>query len=210
VAVATSGRVSVLWGEAQPRPVPVSTADESRPGHVAETARSFVSHAGTPAPSLLVLHPGAPQRHSQIFRWLSPLFALAALALLAVAAATTDLSALNGWDLARVLGPAAWASLLCAVAACVAELWSPRRRIPMLATATGVLILCSTGTPSVVEPVARFSTAWLLAGFTDAMAHDGVAPAGIDARFWWPAFFAHQWAFFRDAGGATQLDSVLR
>ena len=27
--------------------------------------------------------------------------------------------------------------------------------------------------------------------------------------FYWPVFFA-QWAFFRDAGGATQLDSVLR
>jgi hypothetical protein len=126
-----------------------------------------------------------------------------------VGAVTADLSALDGWGLAKVLGPAAWASLLCAVAACVAELWSPRPRIPMLATATGVLILCSVGMPSVVEPVARFSTAWLLAGFTDAIAHDGVPPVGIDARFWWPAFFA-QWAFFRDAGGATQLDSVLR
>ncbi|HEV7828803.1 MAG TPA: hypothetical protein VGP04_08105 [Pseudonocardiaceae bacterium] len=146
---------------------------------------------------------------SGIFRWLSPIFALAAVALLPVAAATADLSLLDGWGLAAVLGPAAWASLLCAVAGCVAELWSPRPRVPMLATATGVLILCSTGMPSVVEPVARFSTAWLLAGFTDAIAHDGVPPTGIDARFWWPAFFA-QWALFRDAGGATQLDSVLR
>lgn len=137
---------------------------------------------------------------------LSPLFAPAALALTAMAAAMTDRSALDGWGLARVLGAAAWASLLCAVAACVAELCSPRRQIPLLATTSGVLILCSTGTP-VVEPVARFSTVWLLAGFTDAIAHDGVAPAGMDARFWWPAFFA-QWAFFRDAGRATQLDSV--
>ena len=28
----------------------------------------------------------------------------------------------------------------------------------MLGTATGVLMLCSTGMPSVVEPVARFTT----------------------------------------------------
>src|SRR3954454_24405592 len=34
-------------------------------GH-AEAARSWMSHVGSPAPSLLVLHPGAPQRHSQI------------------------------------------------------------------------------------------------------------------------------------------------
>jgi len=144
-----------------------------------------------------------------IYRWLSPILALAAVALLPVAAATTNLDALGGWGLAAVLGPAAWASVLCAVAACVAELWSPRPRIPMLSTATGVLILCSTGLPSVVEPVARFTTAWLLAGFTDALAHDGIPPTGIDARFYWPAFFA-QWAFFRDAGGVEQLDSVLR
>ena len=79
----------------------------------------------------------------------------------------------------------------------------------MLGTATGVLILCTTGMPSVVEPVARFATAWLIAGFTDAIAITGHTPDGVDARFYWPAFFA-QWAFFRDAGGATQLDTVLR
>ena len=45
--------------------------------------------------------------------------------------ATPDLSALDGWGLARVLGPAAWVSMLCAVAACATELWSPRPRIPM-------------------------------------------------------------------------------
>jgi hypothetical protein len=96
------------------------------------------------------------------------------------------------------------------VAACLAEIWSPRPRIPMLATATGVLVLCSVGMPSVVQPAARFSTAWLIAGFTDALVREGgVPPQDIDARFSWPAFFA-QWAFFREAGGADQLDTVLR
>ncbi|MDT7705780.1 MAG: hypothetical protein QOG20_1387 [Pseudonocardiales bacterium] len=153
--------------------------------------------------------PPAAQASVGVFRWLSPLLALLAVAMLPIAAATTDLESLDGWGLAKVLGPAAWAALLLAVSACVAELRSPRPRIPMLGTATGVLILCSTGMPSVVEPVARFSTAWLLAGFTDSIAQTGAAPSGIDARFYWPAFFA-QWAFFRDAGGATQLDTVLR
>ncbi|GEL16723.1 hypothetical protein [Pseudonocardia asaccharolytica] len=143
------------------------------------------------------------------WRWLSPVLAALALLLLPVAAATTDLDALDGWGLAKILPPAAWASLALAVAACVAELWSPRPRIPMLGVATAVLILCSVGMPSVVQPTARFTTAWLLAGFTDAIAGTGVPPTGIDARFFWPAFFA-QWAFFRDAGGATQLDEVLR
>jgi hypothetical protein len=153
--------------------------------------------------------PAAPPPPSGVHRWLSPAFALAAVALLPLAAATTDLSALDGWGLAKVLGPAAWASMLCAVAACVTELWSPRPRIPMLGTATAVLILCSYGIPSVVEPAARFSTAWLISGFVDAMAGDGRPVLGYDARFYWPAFFA-QWAWFRDAAGATQLDEVLR
>ncbi|TQM03940.1 hypothetical protein [Pseudonocardia kunmingensis] len=152
--------------------------------------------------------PPAPQDVG-IYRWLSPVLALLAVALLPLAAATTDLGSLDGWGLAKVLGPAAWASMACAVAACVAELWSPRPRIPMLGTATGVLILCSYGLPSVVEPAARFSTAWLISGFVDAVAGDGQVVEGYDARFYWPAFFA-QWAFFRDAAGATQLDEVLR
>jgi hypothetical protein len=149
--------------------------------------------------------PPVPRR----WRWYSPVLATLAVALLPLAAATTDLDALDGWGLAKVLGPAAWAALACAVGACVAELRSPRPRIPMLATATGVLVLCSTGMPSVVQPVARFTTSYVIAGFVDAFAGDGVPPDGIDARFFWPAFFA-QWAWFRDASGVTDLDVVLR
>ena len=143
------------------------------------------------------------------WRWLPPALALTAAALLPVAAATTDLDALSGWGLAQVLGPAAWMAIVLAVAACVTELWSPRPRIGMLTFLTAVLILCTTGLPSVVEEQGRLSTAWLLAGFVDAIAGDGVVPTGIDSRFDWPAFFA-QWAWFRDAGGADSLDGVLR
>jgi hypothetical protein len=61
----------------------------------------------------------------------------------------------------------------------------------------------------VVQPVARFTTSYVIAGFVDAVAGRGALPQGIDARFFWPAFFA-QWAWFRDAAGAAQLDVVLR
>ncbi|WP_219419147.1 hypothetical protein [Pseudonocardia nigra] len=165
-------------------------------------AKSHVRRRPSPGVPLAGLPP-------VVHRWLSPMLALAAVAMLPVAAATTDLSVMDGWGLAKVLSPAAWAAMALAVAACVAELWSPRPRIPMLGAATTVLILCSFGLPSVVQPVARFTTAWLLAGFTDAIAGDGIPPTGVDARFYWPGFFA-QWAWFRDAGGATQLDEVLR
>jgi restriction system protein len=46
--------------------VPATTTDRSLQGH-AEAARYSPSHVGSPAPSLVVLHPGVPQRHSQIF-----------------------------------------------------------------------------------------------------------------------------------------------
>ncbi len=143
-------------------------------------------------------------------RFLSPLLAIMAVALLPIAAATTNLAALDGWGLAKVLSPAGWVALLCAVGACLVELWARRPRVPMLGVATAVLILCSTGMPSVVEPAARFGTTYTIAGFVDAISvRHGVPPTGVDARFYWPAFFA-QWAWFRDAAGVDQLDVILR
>jgi hypothetical protein len=47
--------------------VPATTTDRSDERH-AEAAGSVESHIGSPTPSLLVLHPGAPQQHSQIRR----------------------------------------------------------------------------------------------------------------------------------------------
>jgi hypothetical protein len=201
----TAGRHAASDGEqvrTTAMPVTGSAKDAADP----PTVMLAVSPAPRPAPTA---PPVRTEASTRLFRWLSPMLALAAVALLPVAAATTDLGALDGWGLAKVLSPAAWLSLLCAVGACVTELWSPRPRIPMLGTATAVLILCSFGMPSVVEPAARFPTAWLISGFVHAIAGTGVPPDGVDARFYWPAFFA-QWAFFRDASGVTQLDSVLR
>ena len=45
--------------------MPATATDRSDEGH-AEAAESVESHIGSPTPSLVVLHPGAPQRHSQI------------------------------------------------------------------------------------------------------------------------------------------------
>ncbi|GAA4986845.1 hypothetical protein WHI96_04090 [Pseudonocardia tropica] len=147
---------------------------------------------------------------SPLWVWGAPVLAVLAVLLLPVAAATTDLSDLGGWGLAPALSPFAWLALLLAIGACLVELWSRRPRIPMLGAATGVLLLCSTGLPSVVQPQARFTTAWLISGFVDAVsANNGVPPTGVDARFYWPAFFA-QWAWIRDAAGADQLDTILR
>ena len=194
---------TVVMAALRPGAAPVAPAAASpgpKPG--SKPGPPTAPRPGPPAPQPV---PPVSRRR----RWTSPVLALLAVALLPVAAATTDLDALDGWGLATVLGPAAWAALACAVGACLAELWSPRPRVPMLATATAVLVLCSTGLPSVVEPVARFTTSYVIVGFVDAFAGDGVPPSGIDARFFWPAFFG-QWAWFRDAAGAADLDVVLR
>lgn len=159
---------------------------------------------GPPAPAPVPSEPLTP-----IWLWGPPALALLAVVLLPLAAATTDLSDMSGWGLATVLSPFGWLALALAVAACVMELWSKRPRIPMLGAATAVLILCSFGMPSVVMPQARFTTAWLIGGFVDALSGTGVPPLGVDARFYWPAFFA-QWAWFRDAAGVDNLDVVLR
>jgi len=153
--------------------------------------------------------PGPSEPLSPLWVWGAPVLAILAVLMLPLAAATTDLSDMDGWGLAAVLSPFGWVAVVLAVACCVVELWSPRPRIPMLGAATAVLILCTTGMPSVVQPQARFTTAWLISGFVDAVAGNGVPPTGVDARFYWPAFFA-QWAWFRDAAGADQLDVILR
>ena len=50
--------------------MPATTTDRSDERH-AEAAESVESHIGSPTPSLVVLHPGAPERHSQIRRFRS-------------------------------------------------------------------------------------------------------------------------------------------
>ena len=137
-----------------------STDNRATAAEPATTFIPVVPDAAEPPTTALPPVPGPPRPPTSrppaqvdvgIFRWLSPIFALMAVALLPIAAATTNLDALDGWGLGRVLSPAGWAAIVCAVAACVAELKSPRPRIPMLGTATGVLILCTTGMPSVVR-----------------------------------------------------------
>ncbi|NMO90350.1 hypothetical protein [Actinomycetospora sp. TBRC 11914] len=149
---------------------------------------------------------GAPTWH-RLRPWTPLALAALAVALLPLAAVTVDLDAMGGLGLGGVLPVWGWASIVLAVAACVLEIARPR---PVaLALLTGVLILCTTGMPSVVEPAARLGITWLHAGFVDAITRAGGVPRGIDSRLSWPGFFA-QWAWIQDAAGMRQLDTVLR
>ncbi|MBC3192124.1 hypothetical protein H7X46_13710 [Pseudonocardia sp. C8] len=188
------------------RPGEQTTRVEASPSERTQFVPPPAPDAPLPPPPPM---PGTADRLSPLWVWGAPALAALAVAVLPLAAATSDLSDMGGWGLAPALSPLAWVAVALAVACCVVELWSPRPRIPMLGAATTVLILCTTGMPSVVQPQARFTTAWLISGFVDAVAGNGVPPTGVDARFYWPAFFA-QWAWFRDAAGADQLDTILR
>jgi hypothetical protein len=141
--------------------------------------------------------------------WLPAALGVLALGLLPLVAAETDLDGLAGLGLAGVLPVWAWVSIGCAVAACVLELRPRCSRGKLLAALTGVLICCTTGLPSIVEPAARLPVAWLHSGFVGAIARGGDLPHGVDSRFSWAGFFS-QWAWIEDAAGGVHLDAVLR
>ena len=93
-----------------------STDNRATASEPATTFIPVVQDAAEPPTTALPPVPGPPRPPASrppaqvdvgIFRWLSPIFALLAVALLPVAAATTNLDALDGWGLAKVLSPAA-------------------------------------------------------------------------------------------------------
>jgi hypothetical protein len=141
--------------------------------------------------------------------WLPVGLAVLAVAMLPLAAAHTDLAALTGLGLGAVLPVWAWLAVLLAVSACALEIGRPRPRMRVLTGLTGVLVLCTTGIPSMVEPAARIPTAWVHLGMVNEIATTGAIPSGVDSRFSWAGFFA-QWAWIQDAAGGQQLDTVLR
>ncbi len=163
-------------------------------------------------PALVALEARSPahRRPTSTARDAAPLV-LAALSVLFLVLAVrgTSLENLGGIGLAGVLSPWAWVALALAVAACVTELLGPRPRTPVLVGLTALLILVSTGLPSLVEPAARLATSWTHSGFVDAIAGAGQVPLGVDSRFSWPGFFGH-WAWIVDASGGLSLDGVLR
>ncbi len=98
----TDTRSSGEAGSSEAGPEPVTTLIPVV-GDVAEPPTTALPPVpGPPRPPA----PSKPARpYVGIFRWLSPIFALMAVALLPVAAATTNLDALDGWGFGRVLSP---------------------------------------------------------------------------------------------------------
>jgi hypothetical protein len=70
----------------------------------------------------------------------------------------------------------------------------------LLAAHVAVLVVLLHGAATIVEPVPRFTSAWLHVGFADYIARTGHTLPGLDARMSWPGFFALAAMVTRAAG----------
>lgn len=104
------------------------------------------------------------------------------------------------WGLIEVLPATFW---LCApIPTLVIALAVTRgRRTWLLAAALIAQTAILHGVAGAAEPVARFPTAWLHAGFTNQIMVTGETMTNLDARFSWPGFFSGA-AVFASAVGA--------
>jgi hypothetical protein len=82
----------------------------------------------------------------------------------------------------------------------VTALASPRTPRWLLVLQVASLIAMLYATVVIVEPLPRFNTAWIHAGFTDYIAQHGQTLPSYDARFSWPGFFSFTALLSRAAG----------
>lgn len=106
-----------------------------------------------------------------------------------------SLRTLRAEDLTDIgLAPALPIGVYAGVAAVIAAFaWSlAREQLQPLALAAQLiaLVVMLHGVTAAVEPLPRFPTAWLHAGFADSIARTGETLKGFDARFSWPGFFS--------------------
>jgi len=128
------------------------------------------------------------------------LLPLAALGVGFYALTQAHVSAIGVYGLIQALPPLYYVALALATLSFLIT-WDSRRFSPLrFSFDLVVLVLLLQSPPAIIEPEARFPTAWLTAGFTDFVAHTGHVLPGIDARFSWPGFFAGVGMVARAAG----------
>lgn len=151
----------------------------------------------------------APARRVRPERALGLAAAGGSVLLWLVAVARVDLSALGGFGLLSVVGPAYWAALglLAATAA-----WQLLRDEPdglVLTVVVALLIVEMFGFLNIADGAASVSTGWLHVGFAQYISDHGHVAHYLDARFSWPGFFASA-AVLADAGGTGTAIPFLR
>jgi hypothetical protein len=120
-----------------------------------------------------------------------------------------NLDAIGQAGLITTLGPLSFVALgLLIIAFCwalQAPVLRPRVLLVQVLALTGML----HGLASAVEPIPRFVTAWLHAGFVDVIARTGHVLPHIDGRFNWPGLFAAS-AMLSDIAGRADETWLLR
>jgi hypothetical protein len=120
--------------------------------------------------------------------WLAPAAALLG-GLASLGASSPD--DIGPYGLIEAVRPLLYACLALLTASFVTVLFfRPAAPAVLLAAHVVVLVLLLHGAATIVEPVPRFTPAWLHVGFTDYIARTGRALPEFDARMSWPGFFA--------------------
>jgi hypothetical protein len=136
-------------------------------------------------------------RATNLAMWLSPVVALILGVGSLVASTPNDI---GPFGLVQALRPMLYFCLALLTTSFVTVLFI-RRSGPalLLAVHVGVLVVLLHGAATIIEPVPRFTPAWLHVGFADYIARTGHT-LPLDARMSWPGFFALAAMVTRAAG----------
>jgi len=157
----------------------------------------------TPAPITTSLH--APGRRS-VFIITGMLVLGAALFWLPLRG--VDMNAMSGHGLVSVLPIATLLGAAVLVVTFFATLGLRRPYRGLLITQLVLVLVALHGLAQILEPNARFPTAWQHAGFIEYITRTQTVDAGLDARFSWPGFFALL-GFITKAIGQANIEPVL-
>lgn len=126
------------------------------------------------------------------------------------------------WSLGRVdvdrvgdlglveLAPALyWAAVACVSVAFAISCCATRPRQLVLGASLLAILVMLYGLATFTEPLARFQTAWLHAGFIEYIGRTGKVLPTLDARYSWPGAFAFG-AWADGAAGASSAIGLLR
>ncbi len=120
-----------------------------------------------------------------------------------------DLGRMNGLGLISVLPAGALAGVALIAVAFMVGLALPRAHRVALGALLACLVICLDGITVFAEPVARFPTAFQIAGFVNYISTTGHTAPGLAAYFSWPGFFALI-SFVTGASGTHSILTLLR
>ena len=122
-----------------------------------------------------------------------------------IAIASIDMRAIGPLGFVTVAGAAYWVAWVLLVLAMCINLFSARTWRLLLPVHTIAVIAVLHATVPFAEPVPRFATGWLHAGFVDYIMRTGETLPELDGRFAWPGFFSTAAMLT----GAAGLDSAV-